>query len=52
MGVTERIIKGELREKSFAGVRLRWGGGSKTAPVETARRPLKSVSPPSIVIEV
>lgn len=30
-GISERIIKGELREESFAGVRLEWAEGSKKA---------------------
>lgn len=50
--VTERIIIDEPGERSFGGVRLEGTEGSEKARVETARCPLKSVSPPSAVMEV
>lgn len=51
-GVTERIITDEPGERSFGGVRLEGAEGSEIARVENARCPLKSVSPPSAVMEV
>ena len=51
-GVTERIITDEPGERSFGGVRLEGAEGSEEARMETARCPLKSVSPPSAVMEV